>query len=567
MLKKISSYRYQLTLVVIFFLLLVTRFLGNHYDAGLHLHPDERWLIMVAGKIHLFNKLDPDFFAYGSLPIYVLKALAQSFDKLFLTKLDNYDGLLSLGRVIVSLLDILTAGLVFLIAKNLTHKKLTPYFALIFYALMFFPIQNSNFFIVDNFLNLFLTLVIFLSFRYLKKPSWLTFVLLAVASAAMLATKVTPVITLPIIFGIILLKLTTTATTKKLKIYHLILGLGLLGIFGFVSFFLFMPYGILHYHQFIQEVSHQIKMGKDPYVFPYTLQYVDTTAYLYYLKNIFLWGAGPVISLWSLVGLGVIIKKLVTQFKQRNSLTSFITQPLLLVTLVYAVYFLVVGKTAVKFMRYMLVVYPFIALSAGLAIEWFLTQVKLSFKLKRIIVILSLVLASIWLAAFLKIYLYPHTRIQATEWILKHIPTGSTLAVEHWDDRLPLYQAGKYQYVELPLYEPESQYKWLTVSQRLDQADYIIIASKRLYAPLTKLKDCKKYKKCYPETAKYYQDLFSGKLNFYKVAEFDFQPRLNFGLVKLKLDDNGADESFSVYDHPHVIIFKKNESRQLPQQP
>ena len=30
-------------------------------------------------------------------------------------------------------------------------------------------------------------------------------------------------------------------------------------------------------------------MNSDAYIFPYTLQYVDTTPYIYYLKQIFLW--------------------------------------------------------------------------------------------------------------------------------------------------------------------------------------------------------------------------------------------------------------------------------------
>ena len=62
--------------------LVASRFLGNNYDNLTHLHPDERWLVMVAGKLHFFDRLDPDFFAYGSLPIYTLKALAQSSDAL-----------------------------------------------------------------------------------------------------------------------------------------------------------------------------------------------------------------------------------------------------------------------------------------------------------------------------------------------------------------------------------------------------------------------------------------------------------------------------------------------------
>ena len=95
------------------------------------------------------------------------------------------------------------------------------------------------------------------------------------------------------------------------------------------------------------------------------------------------------------------------------------------------------------------------------------------------------------------------------------------------------------------------------MNEKLNRANYIIIASNRLYIPLQKLADCKKYKSCYPMTADYYQKLFSGKLNFKKVAEFSAYPELNIFNIKFKINDDSADESFTVYDHPKIIIFKK----------
>ena len=57
---------------------------------------------------------------------------------------------------------------------------------------------------------------------------------------------------------------------------------------------------------------------------------------------------------------------------------------------------------------------------------------------------------------------------------------------------------------------------------------------------------------------KFYADLFSNKLNYKKVAEFVSYPKLEIGNWKLEIRDDVADESFTVYDHPKVLIFKKN---------
>ncbi|MFA6533440.1 MAG: hypothetical protein WCT22_05640, partial [Patescibacteria group bacterium] len=93
----------------------------------------------------------------------------------------------------------------------------------------------------------------------------------------------------------------------------------------------------------------------------------------------------------------------------------------------------------------------------------------------------------------------------------------------------------------------------------LQKSDYIIIASNRLYVPLQKLTDCKKYKVCYLKTAQYYQKLFDNKLSFKKVAEFSSYPNFQILDFKFQINDDSADESFTVYDHPKILIFKKSE--------
>jgi len=156
------------------------------------------------------------------------------------------------------------------------------------------------------------------------------------------------------------------------------------------------------------------------------------------------------------------------------------------------------------------------------------------------------------------IYSTPNTRIQASNWINQFIPYGSTLAVEHWDDRVPIFDSGNYQYEELTLYElPDDQNKITDQYHKLQRSDYIIIASNRLYTPLQRLNDCAVFEKCYPLTAQYYQDLFDGKLGFVKIAEFTSYPALHAAGYVLRIVDDSADESFTVYDHPKVMIFKK----------
>lgn len=115
----------------------------------------------------------------------------------------------------------------------------------------------------------------------------------------------------------------------------------------------------------------------------------------------------------------------------------------------------------------------------------------------------------------------------------------------------------------LPLYDPDTHEKWNNIVSTLQEADYIILASNRLYTPLQKLINCKELPpgRCYPTTARYYQYLFSGKLGFEKISEFTSYPTIPF--LNTSLPDQSADESFTVYDHPKIQIFKKVHA--LPQ--
>ena len=107
----------------------------------------------------------------------------------------------------------------------------------------------------------------------------------------------------------------------------------------------------------------------------------------------------------------------------------------------------------------------------------------------------------------------------ASDWIYRNIPLKSNLAVEHWDDGLPLTLDQQrinalYNYISLPLYDPDTPQKWQNVANMLNKTDYIVLTSNRLWGSITRVPDI------YPQTARYYQLLFAEELGFKKVAEF-----------------------------------------------
>ncbi|WP_322802663.1 DUF2298 domain-containing protein [Thermoflexus sp.] len=147
---------------------------------------------------------------------------------------------------------------------------------------------------------------------------------------------------------------------------------------------------------------------------------------------------------------------------------------------------------------------------------------------------------------------------------------SSVIANEHWDDGLPLRLEGRdafgmYQGLEMTWYDDDTEEKRARALEWLERADWIILSSQRLVWSIPRLP------LRYPMTTAYYRALFEGRLGFELAAAFHVKPRLGpleiddiggrigFQLPPLGFEEPfwGAEEAFSVYDHPPVWIFRK----------
>ena len=549
------------------------RVFGINWDNGSHLHPDERAIVLSVLGLHFPSSLseffspespwNTHFFAYGNFPFYLLRIVADTSSVLFDKKLSGYDGIELVGRFLSALFDVGTVITVFFLGKKV-RSLVTGLIAAFFYTFSVLPIQLSHFFAVDTPLTFFLTFQLFLLLSFYDKPSIKKSVMIGIVLALSLATKISSVvilcsigITLTTDFVLIFLKephrIDHWGPHLPLFLKRLVKDGGIIVVVSFIFYFLLSPYTFLDFAKFQSQTSEQSRMTKNAFTFPYTLQYVGKIPYLYELKNIFFYGLGPLLATVCFLGFLLFLYETTTRKKR----ALVLTKQLILLTF-FIVYFGIVGGFAVGFMRYMLPLYPLFCLFGALFVEKLFHQVsQKNYILSVLCSLLFAVCIFIWPFSFMHIYTAKHTRITATEWINSHIPQGKTIALEHWDDGLPLSGIEKYTVLTLPLYEPDTPEKWDLINGYLKQTDYIIIASNRLYVPLQKLVHCDKLPqgRCYIRTRFYYQSLFNGSLGFQKVAEFASFPTIP--LLNWKINDQGADESFTVYDHPKIMIFQK----------
>lgn len=146
-----------------------------------------------------------------------------------------------------------------------------------------------------------------------------------------------------------------------------------------------------------------------------------------------------------------------------------------------------------------------------------------------------------------------------------------------WDDALPVAKAGYVPYdsnggifredLNLELYWTDDEAKRDRFIEILQQGDYIFISSNRQWGTTTRVPER------YPLTSQYYRSLMGcpedlDLVTCYNIAEPGmYTGELGFELVKTEtsypnlgttsFNDQFAEEAFSVYDHPKVLIFKK----------
>lgn len=171
--------------------------------------------------------------------------------------------------------------------------------------------------------------------------------------------------------------------------------------------------------------------------------------------------------------------------------------------------------------------------------------------------VVGLVGGVFWSLAYVNgVYSHEHTWITASRWMYENIPSGSKILWELWDDPLPKAIPGEpgmdmgtrgLTNIDWSPYEEDTADKYAILKQKLREADYVAYSSKRIYDSVDELPQR------YPMTNLYYQAMRDGRLGFELAAEFTSPPQL----LGLKFDDRHADESWSLYDHPQVSVYRK----------
>ena len=556
--------RTGLALAAIALLALALRVFGLNWDGGHHLHPDERFLTIVETSIQWpgsiaeyfdparsplnpYGQPDISFFVYGTFPLFLVKALAE------ITGYTAYDTINLVGRAVSAVFDVGTVLMLFLFARRLFDRRVALLAALLA-ALTVLSIQLSHFFAVDTFSTFFVTAALYFTLRVYREQRWYLFAGLGLVVGLALASKLSSGLILPLVTIYAVASYIRDRGSATRPAWTLLLaGLLAAGLVAAFTFRIAQPYAFAGSNlfdfrlarEFLDAINQQRQIQEGTYDWPPGIQWAGTTPYLFPLKNIVLWGLGPALGMAGVLGLTVGSWRL----WRRRDWVLFL--PVVWVLLNFA-YF---GGLVLKTMRYYQPMYPMLALLAA----WLLFKAwdgwGCSGRGRALRVALFAVIiggTALWALAFTGIYSRPVSRLAASEWIHNTIPDGTAVATEHWDDTLPLALpgfggAGRYEMLQLPLYDDDTPQKRERVLDIVTRAEYIILSSNRLSDSIPRMP------RRFPMTIRYYETLFSGELGFDEIAEFTSRP----SLAGFEFVDDFAEEAFTVYDHPRVRIFKK----------
>ncbi|RLC91889.1 MAG: hypothetical protein DRI79_01810 [Chloroflexi bacterium] len=619
-----SQNRWSLFIVhSLLFIILLTgsylRFTNLNWDEGQWIHPDEGHMRMITSVIKMPDSLPLYFdthhsplncrnsgyqYSYGTLPLFLTRLTGEWLDRGCGTSPDRLSAAVAslligssaaecgpgtftgsysalVGRMFSALADLGTVLLIYLIGRRL-YGEAVGLLAAGLGALTAFLIQQAHFFTVDSMACFFVTLTAYFSVRAGQSGRWTDFGLAGLATGLAAACKVDAalaslLVVLAAVWRWMQSSRCSSAPLLPCSPASLLLRLLLAGLLAFVAFRIAQPYafegpgffGVRPSPEWLGRLS-QIRAEQSGEAdLPWGQQWTNRAPILFPWINMVVWGMGLPLGLaawagWAVAGLELLRGK-------RVHLILWVWMSLI---------FLYQATRWVKAMRYSLSLYPILIILAAYALvrlcrafpRW---KRRVGFGLAAIVVIGT----AFWASAFISIYLRPHTRLAASRWIYAHVPEGSTVANEHFDWGLPLRVdghdpfGGMYRGIEMQNYNEDTPGKREQLFAWLDEADYIFLASNRLYASIPRLRAR------YPLTTEYYRALFAGELGFELVADFTSYPALGplqfpdqenpFPLMKAQYRYQTqpivvhlppAEEAFSVYDHPRVLIFRKMES-------
>ena len=338
---------------------------------------------------------------------------------------------------------------------------------------------------------------------------------------------------------------------------------------GIVSF-IFSPHNFISLRELLGSMHYEADVGLGGVIPFYTRQFLLELPILFQVNHIFPFAFGLTTFILSVLGL------LILPYSRSYNILRFTAISYAALTMSWYA----------KWTRFLAPIYPIMILLAVLTIAYLYQRFisgkfsrRVNYSLGTIILLLCIIPG----VAFMSVYTSRDVRFVASEWVYKNIPAGSyvlsetanviDIPIPDVQNKEQIPDGYNIQYLSFNSYEVDVDRRLqIDLQEAITRADYIFLPSRRVFYNHTCVdlkgkilttrhsnEKCAYLARTYPVLKKYYEDLFSGKSGFIKVAEFSSYPRIElFGKTILEFPDESAEETFTVFDHPVMRVYKRS---------
>ncbi len=548
--------------------LILTRITNISWGLPLPMHPDERNMAVALQNLrcppydlssglnfnHFFlwlkNCYQPHFYAYGQLPLYLsliwlnLIHFIKKYPDLIIT---YPEAVLSL-RITSLLASILNFYLLLHIFRLIYPEK-SWRFLLSLSVFIFVPffIQYAHFGTTESLLMFFYTGIVYLCLKMmLDRPlSRKNVFFLGLLSGLSLGTKVS---SLTFLITVLITFFLKSKTWQERFVNQLIFLL-----YTLLFFFISSPHNFLNSAEFLSSINYETAVATGRIKVFYTYQFEKSIPIMFQFFKIFPYSLGWPLFILFLLGF------ILTSWKDKKNL---------ILKMSIISYFLINAFLYVKWSRFLAPIFPLMLVFSVI----FLMKIKSNF-----LYLLLLFVSILPGITFFSIYQNEDIRITASKWIFQHLENNAfilseTANVVDVPFTIDETNGKKFDYVAFNFYDLDNdRLLQVDLEQYLKKADYIIIPSRRLiynYTCIFNANDisydknrCKEILKKYPLLQNYYQNLlFSSQYQLIKT--FSNFPKIELlGKKLLEFPDEEAEETWTVFDHPVIRIYKKVDKK------
>ncbi len=532
------------------------RFFNLTWGGQYHFHPDENNIAHSIVNISHSRYLDPRFYAYGQFSSYLAYFSAFTYNSIWHLRpfrTISFSQAIFFLRFWSALSSSIVVYLIYLIGKNFLSFSYP--FSLappLMVAVTPGLIQAAHFGTTESLLTFFFTAITYYSLKYLKGGQKKNLILTGILGGLSIGTKISGTIfmIIPLTVGAIQ---PIVSVNNRRNLFSKVKSMGMqifiVTVTAIVLAILSSPYLILNHRESFRILKYETNIAQGRIPIFYTRQFEHTTPYFFQIKKIFPYALGWPLFILGAFGFLLITASLVKNFLKKGRVKNKLDMGYWVLEIGFLVYFLYNGQLFAKWTRFMTPTLPFFALFAAYGLKKINHRLSqraippsILYTLYSILLLLSILPGIIF---FSSVYAQPDIRLIASQWIYQNIPENSIILSEGGNVvNIPIANPPNttkhFKIINFDFYNLDSNpqlVKQLTAN--LTKANYILIPSRRIFADQGRLE------KQFPTSARYYQLLFSKRLGFQEIKNFS------------RLNDEDAEETWTVFDHPKIRVFKK----------